>query len=300
MSSKIRLSCLVIHWRDEESLEHLLHQWPEVPSAELIVIDNSGTGKRPSCSAVLWVIPPNNLGFAGGVNLGVQIANGDLILILNPDAMPEPGALESLIAAADSQPGVDGFAPRLLGKDGEPQDSWQLRPLPRPSQLLMHALLIDPVRGPVAEPNAGTVVEQPAAAALLLRRTALDSVAGLDPRFRPAWFEDVDLAKRLRMDNRTLVYWPHAVFTHGLGGSVDSLGYGPFLVAYYRNLKRYLDLHARRPWGLLLTPVLILGMSLRLLLLPFRKPRRASSRTAAARGLAAVISSALINWRRVE
>ena len=86
-----------------------------------------------------------------------------------------------------------------------------------------------------------------AAAALALRR---ESFAGFDADFHPAWFEDVDLAKRMKDAGLVIRYWPAAVFRHELGSTVPRLGYGPFLQIYYRNLIRYLRKHHGALWAL--------------------------------------------------
>src|SRR6185369_2480581 len=114
-------------------------------------------------------------------------ARAPILLILNPDDVPEPGALDRLLEGFAACPDAAGLAPRLLGPDGESQAAWQLRPLPSPWRLLLHALpLMDPSGG-AGEPAAGAAVEQPAAAALVLRREALAAVGGFDAGFYPAW-----------------------------------------------------------------------------------------------------------------
>ncbi len=292
------LSVVVVHWHDEAALAELLAAGIEADDGvEWIVVDNSQSGSSASRSdQVVWVTPSTNLGFGGGANLGVSTARGSAILILNPDARPAPGALDALRRGLREHPEAAGLVPRLHGPTHEPQWRWQLKALPTPWQLLAHALFVDPVRGPQEEPAAGTPIAQPAAAALLLRRPTLEAVAGFDPRFQPAWFEDVDLARRLADRGGQLLYYPAAEFTHGQGGSVAPLGFDRFLWAYYRNLTRYLQRHGGG-WRRLLPPLLALGMGLRLALLPVRKPARATSRRVAARGLTRVLLGALSGWR---
>ncbi|HYO15800.1 MAG TPA: hypothetical protein VE685_21585, partial [Thermoanaerobaculia bacterium] len=145
---------------------------------------------------------------------------------------------------------------------------------------------------------AGTPVEQPAAAALAFRREALAAVGGFDDGFHPAWFEDVDLARRLAGAGLVLRYWPAARFRHGLGSTVPGLGYGPFLWIYYRNLTRYLRKHHGRAWALAARMALVAGIAVRLLALPLRRPQRARSRGEAARGLLLVLAGALTGWTR--
>ena len=124
----------------------------------------------------------------------------------------------------------------------------------------------------------------------------MERIGGFDAGFYPAWFEDVDLARRLRSDGAVLRYWPAARFRHHLGSTVPRLGYGPFLWIYYRNLTRYLDKHHGRGWALAARAALVLGRGDPPVLLPLRRPRRAASRRGA-RGLMAVLGGALSGWR---
>ncbi len=126
----------------------------------------------------------------------------------------------------------------------------------------------------------------------------LEEIGGLDEGFYPAWFEDVDLARRLARAGHRLVYEPAARFVHAGGGSVPELGYGPFLWIYYRNLTRYLGRHHGAGWALAARLTLVLGMKLRLLLLPLRRPRRAATRRIAAAALVDVIRGAASGWRQ--
>ncbi len=296
------LTGIVVHWRNEEQLAALLAAWPRDDARfELVVVDNSGTAREAAAPpGVRWLRPERNLGFAGGVNAGVAASDAPLVLLLNPDAVPEPGALESLLAGFTAHPQAAGLAPRLIGPAGEPQFSWQLHRLPTLAGCLRQTL---PWPGagasasPRQEPPAGSAVEQPAAAALALRRAALAAVGGLDPRFQPAWFEDVDLAQRLRGAGLPILYWPEARFRHGLGGTVARLGYGRFLWIYHRNLERYVAKHHGTGWALVSRCSLALGLALRLPLILVRRPRRAASRREGAAGLLLALRGALSGWR---
>jgi GT2 family glycosyltransferase len=289
------LTGVVVHWRNEDLLAELAAAWPRDPRFELLVVDNDSSAPLPE--GVRIVRPVTNLGFAGGANAGVAEARGEIVLILNPDAIPRPGALDRLLEGFAAWPDAAGLAPRLEGPDGESQFSWQLKRLPSPGELVRHALPWPGSSGPAAEPPAGTPVEQPAAAALALRRSALEAVGGFDPGFHPAWFEDVDLAKRLRAAGLVFRYWPAARFRHGLGSTVPRLGYGPFLSIYYRNLTRYLAKHHGRAWALAARLALIPGVLVRLAALPFRVPNRAQSRSEAFYCLLGLLRHALLGWR---
>ena len=167
------------------------------------------------------------------------------------------------------------MVPALVGADGEPQHRWQLQPLPAPATLLRQTFFLAAARGPRTAPGRGAA-------------------------FYPAWFEDVDLARRLARAGHRLVYEPASRFVHAGGGSLPELGYGPFLWVYYRNLTRYLRLHHGAGWALAARLALPVGMTLRLLALPLRRPRRAPTRRAAAAALLAVARGAASGWRRPE
>jgi len=294
------LTGVVVHWRNENLLAELAAAWPRDSRFELLVVDNGSVAPLPPLPAGARVLKPaKNLGFAGGANAGIAAARGEILLILNPDVVPDAGALDRLLEGFAAWPDAAGLAPRLVGPAGEPQAAWQLRKLPTAWECVLHALPIPGFSGSGGpEPSAGAPVEQPAAAALAFRRGALAAVGGFDPGFHPAWFEDVDLAKRLQSAGSILRYWPAARFRHHLGSTVPRLGYGPFLFIYYRNLTRYLAKHHGRAWALAARAALIPGIAARLLALPFRRPRRAASRREALAGLLAVLAGALSGWTR--
>lgn len=297
--SRPLLSGIVVHWRNEAELAGLFAAWPRDPRFELVVVDNGSEEPFPELPAgVRRIAPARNLGFAGGVNAGLAATQADLVLLLNPDAHPLPGALDALLAGFAAHPEAAGLAPRLRGPDGASQHRWQLRPLPGVTRLLLQAFFVPPAGGPRTEPPAATPVEQPAAAALALRRKTLVDIGGMDAAFYPAWFEDVDLARRLRDRGARLLYWPSAELVHGLGSSVPRLGYGRFLWIYDRNLVRYLGLHHGSLARALAGPLIAAGALLRLALLPLRRPTRARSRGEAARALLATAAGALSGWTR--
>ncbi len=293
------LSAVAPHWHDEEHLAVLVRNWPTDARFELIVVDNGSDGDPAELAAgrsnVRVLEPGRNLGFGAAVNRGAAEAGGGLILILNTDAIPEPGALDTLIDGMEKHPDAAGLAPRLLGKDDAAQAAWQLRRLPTVRTLVGYCCFVEPA--PVTEPDGGEPVEQPAACALLLRRDALENAGAMDERFWPAWFEDVDLARRLADRGERVLYWPEAVFRHGLGASVPRLGYGAFLAAYYRNLDRYARKHHGRGVALVLRAVLAGAAVMRVLVLPLRCPGRARGRGEAFGGLWRLAVAAATGWR---
>jgi GT2 family glycosyltransferase len=286
----------VVHWHNEPELARLVAAWPKDARFELVVVDNGSSRELPATGCRV-VSAGSNLGFGGGVNLGAQVAAGEILLVLNPDAEPQPGALDALLEGFAAWPAAAGIVPALLCADGSSQAPWQARDLPGVAALVAQPLVGDRRRGP-AELVAGERVGQPAAAALALRRRAFEQLAGFDPRFQPAWFEDVDLAARCAAQHLELVAWPAARFVHGLGSSVPRLGYGAFLRAYHHNLERYLARHHGPVAVAAARLSLLLSVLVRLVLLPLRLPRRATSLGEAWRGLWQLGVAAATGWGR--
>src|ERR1700760_558073 len=97
------VSVLIVAWNSSAELRRtlppLLAELRE--GDELIVVDNdspddSAAVARELAPAVKVVTMGRNRGFAGGANVGAGAATGDLLVILNPDAMPLPGWGEAI------------------------------------------------------------------------------------------------------------------------------------------------------------------------------------------------------------
>ena len=86
-------------------------------------------------------------------------------------------------------------------------------------------------------------MDQPAAAALMVRRDAYEEVGGFDEQFYPAWYEDVDFCYRLKAAGWEIYFAPKAVFLHEGGYSAEAMGSVEFASAYYGNQLRYVRKH---------------------------------------------------------
>ncbi len=77
----------------------------------------------------------------------------------------------------------------------------------------------------------------------MVRRHALDCLGGFDENFRPAWFEDVDLCRRIHDMGGRIRFVPEARFVHHGGHTLAQLDRGEFREAYHRNQVRYFAKH---------------------------------------------------------
>jgi N-acetylglucosaminyl-diphospho-decaprenol L-rhamnosyltransferase len=280
---------------------------------ELVIVDNASERFPREAIERLWPdvvleINPVNRGFAAAANQGAARTSAPVVLFLNPDTRAEDEPFAPLRQAFADRPDAVAVAPRLLEAEtagAESQADFQLRRLPSLMQAVRELSLFDRAfpanrfrrRDRYADRNRqeSFEVEQPAAAALAVRRAEFFSAGGFDERFSPAWFEDVDLCARL-LERGRILYYPASRFTHRGGAAARHLGYDRFLPIYYRNALRYFAKN-RGPWRAAVYRALLLcGMPLRLALLPFR-PNPPRSRRAAARAYGRVIAGALgLGW----
>jgi len=246
---------------------------------EIIVVDNASlddTVRRVE-EFVAWnpvrlIANEQNLGFGAAVNQGAREAEGEVLLILNPDAIAEPGAVAQLLRClATTQTAAVGGA--LLEDDGQPARGFAFRRIPTLAPLLCEVLLVNQLwpHNPVnrryryldADYSQQQEVEQPAGACLALTRTAWEKVGGFDEQFYPVWFEDVDLCKRLLDQGVRIFYCPAARFRHSGAHSVGQLSFGDRQFFWYSNMLRYARKHFSRGQIFILRLAIIKGMLLR-------------------------------------
>ena len=226
---------------------------------QAVVVDNTpGESPSPELQArfpwAAWIDNDSNRGFAAAANQGILATDAPYILLLNPDCELLTD-LAGLVAESNAE-GVAGAGGLLTDPDGSAQVGFFARSLPTPTALVFEALGLNRAwkRNPVnlryrlLDIRVGMAcdVQQPAGALLLLRRDALAAVGGLDERFHPAWFEDVDLCKRLSDAGFRLRHTPVAVARHAGAHAVDTLPLQERLLAWYGGLLRYAEKHFSR------------------------------------------------------
>ena len=256
------------------SLEALVNE-----DCEIVIVDNASHDETvPRVEEfVAWhpvhlVANPQNLGFAAAVNQGARESAGDVLLILNPDAIAQPGAVKALLKCFETT-GAVAVGGALLESNGQPARGFAFRRLPTLVGLLYEAMLVNRLwpRNAVnrryrcldADYSQQQEVEQPAGACLAITRAAWESVGGFDEQFFPVWFEDVDLCQRLLEHGGKIVYCPAAHFRHSGGHSVGQLPFRDQQLFWYGNMLRYARKHFFGAQVATLRTGIVAGMLLR-------------------------------------
>ncbi len=274
----LRCSAIVVTYNSAGAISSCLEALTR-EDCEIIVVDNDsqdGTLQRVE-EFVAWhpvrlIANAENVGFGAAVDQGAHEAAGDVLLLLNPDAVAEPGAVQAMLRCLESTHAAAAGG-SLLEADGQPARGFAFRRLPTLASLLGEVLLLNQTwpHNPVnrryrcldADYSQQQQVEQPAGACLAVTRPAWDLVGGFDEQFFPVWFEDVDLCKRLLDRGGKIFYCPAARFQHSGAHSVGQLAFRDKQLYWYTNMMRYARKHFSAGKVIILRLAIIKGMLLR-------------------------------------
>lgn len=229
------LSIVVVSWNTRDALARCLESLladSDVASAEIWVVDNSSTdgsaamvrGRFPS---VRLLANHENRGYAAACNQALARATGEIAVLLNADAAPEPGALRRLKDVLRSRPDVGVVGGMLVGPDGRPRRSYGA--IPHVRSFVAEMLGAGSVPGlrrvvpavasfPLRRERA-RAVGYVSGACLAFRRRLPDAIGPLDERFF-LYFEETDFCLRARRDAGLHVWFePDARVQHEGGAS---------------------------------------------------------------------------------
>ena len=248
----MRVAAIVVSHGHAAELEITLPKLaPQVD--ELVVVANipGSVGAIPSGTRVL--ANEHARGFAANANLGIAATDTELVLVVNPDAVPEPGAVATLRTFVEAHPRCGVAAPRLMYPDGRWQPSRRAFPtvaatLVRRSPLRLlfpaferqrkHYLLDERPTEPVQS-------DWFLGAFLLLRRTMLDELGGFDAGMR-MYVEDMELCYRAAQAGWERWYVPDAVVTHAYDAAIDRTLLSRRTLWHARSMLRFLRKHPER------------------------------------------------------
>ncbi len=224
MSRKIIKTSIVIvyHSRIKELLECLksIYKYPLKEKFEVIVVDNSSDKNiqqkiNESHTKVAYIKSATNVGYGAGNNLGVKQAEGEYILILNPDTRFIDTSANKLVEFLDTKRKVSIVGPNLVHESGvvfSQLGSRTLTPIrgifalsilnkifpnnPISKSYWLFDTRLDILRQVDVVPGSG----------LLIRKKIFESVGGFDEKFF-LYFEESDLAKRIKQKYPTTEFY---------------------------------------------------------------------------------------------
>ena len=250
-----RLSVIIVSYNSRVDLEGCLQSLTSAPPRidhEIVIVDNAsadGTSAylRERWPGVRLIDAGGNLGFARANNLGVAQTVGELVLLLNPDTIVPPGAIDRLAGALVANPQAAVVGPRIVDEHGRAELSFgrMISPLAELRQKVLVAgndrrlpiisSLVD------AMTRRTRSVDWVSGACLLIRRPDLEAVGLLDERFF-LYTEDVDLCAAVRVRGRAVIFIAEVEIVH-LRGRSGSSAPGPTNAAYRQSQIAFYEKH---------------------------------------------------------
>ena len=219
---KLKASVVVLGYGKEAHLESCLDALAAElqEDDELLLVDNGiedadlRQASWPACVKVIG--DGTNLGFAGGCNYGVSGATGDVLVLVNSDAIVRRGSVKKLAATA-AEPGI-GLVGGCLRLADEPD---RVNSAGNP----LHFLGVT-WAGACGELAAAHMERKDVAVAtggfLAIRREVWEELGGFDPVYF-AYHEDADLSLRCWLSGQRVTFEPEAVADHHYDFSRNAL-----------------------------------------------------------------------------
>ena len=120
------VSIITINYNEVEMTTRCLERLRSLtyPNVEVFAVDNASVEGQAKALAerfpeVTVIANDTNDGFAGGNNVALRRARGQYVLLLNNDALPEPGLLGPLVETMEARPDVGIASPKIVFADGE-------------------------------------------------------------------------------------------------------------------------------------------------------------------------------------
>ena len=201
--------------------------------SELIVVDNNS--KDDSLALVNkidfpqmnTVKNPENLGYTKAINQGIKISNGKYVLLLNPDTVLDNNSIRLMYDFLESNPAYGACAPLMKNPDGSTQ--YSVRNFPTYWRMFCEFSLLAYIfpntklfgswKAKYMDYSSEQDIEQPMAAAFMIRNELLAEIDNMDERFR-MFFNDVDLCKKVYDSGSKIRLLPSSVVTHEHGASI--------------------------------------------------------------------------------
>jgi len=199
-----------------------LQQHQETERFEVIVVDDGSTDATakavPRIPGIVYLRNETNSGFIASCNRGAESARSKYLVFLNNDTLVTDGWLSALLDTFSQEPQAGVVGSKLIYPDGRLQEAGGI--VWRDASGCNYGKFDDRQK---PEYNYLREVDYCSAAALMIPKALFQSVDGFDPRYTPAYYEDTDLAFKVRRAGYKVLYQPLSEVIHyeGATGGTD-------------------------------------------------------------------------------
>ncbi len=276
----IDLSIIIVSWNVADLLAACLDSilagtvtinepGSDIPHVEIIVVDSDSNDNTVAMVRELYpqvklLAQNENVGYTRGNNIGLEIARGRHLFLLNPDTEIIGYTLPHMINYLDNNPDVGVIGPHTLNTDGTTQSSRRRFPNVRLAffestwlQSLAPKSMMDNYYVAKEPDDAVIDVDWVQGSALMTRREVYDKIGGLDTGF-VMYSEELDWCKRAKDAGWRVVYLGTAQITHH-GGKSSEQSTARKHILFQQSKIRYFRKHHGKPVATLLRGYLLMS-----------------------------------------
>ncbi len=188
---------------------------------EVVIIDNSSSDQtQPILSQIknlVYVRNEENAGFVGGCNQGADKARGKYLVFLNNDTRVDRNWLDPLIDDLEQNTDFGLVGSKLVYPDGRLQEAGGI--IWRDGSGHNYGRGDDPNK---AEYNYRREVDYCSGASIAIAKALFTKLGQFDALYAPAYYEDTDLAFKVRAAGLKVVYQPLSVVVHYEGATAGT------------------------------------------------------------------------------
>jgi len=213
--NNIFVSVIILSYNSREDLEECIPSllFQTYSNFEIIIVDNASTDGseefiRVNYPEIKVVQTGKNLGYPAGNNAGFEVAEGEYIVVVNPDTVADPKWLAELIKPLEKDPTITATTSKIL--------IYYHKDRINTCSNTNHHTGLTFCRGlnkSVDEFNSLQAVSSVSGCSFAIRRDVLNYINGFDPDFF-LYQEDADLSWRIRFSGGKIVYVPESVIYH--------------------------------------------------------------------------------------
>jgi len=272
----MKASIIIVNWNTGELLKKCLDSlsrgFTNSEPYEVIVIDNDSEDEslklaKENRDHVNFLKMKENLGFAKANNIGIEMAKGEYIILLNPDTEIKEGSFSKLIKVCERHPKAAAVGPKLLNGDGTIQESCRRFPTPLVLGLMFLKIhnffpslkIFKNYRMKDFSYNEEKKVNQIMGACMTIPKWAIERVGLLDDGYW-IWFEEVDWCRSAYEKDYEIWFTPESEVVHYGGVSFKRVMPVKKEWRFIRSALRYVNKHFGVMTVLLMMPFVPLGL----------------------------------------
>lgn len=246
MQRECKLSVITVNYNGLNDTCPLIDSIPSEENIEVIVVDNASLNDEATTIQARYpqvkvIRSKNNLGFAGGNNLGIKAAQGKYLFLVNNDTIFKDFNVQTLIDRLKSSPNIGVVCPKIrFAWDNNPIQFTGYTPLTRITIRNKSIGFGEEDNGQYENPHPTPYAH---GAAMMLKREVVDKV-GLMPECYFLYYEELDWSMMITRAGYEIWYEPACTIYHK---ESQSTGQDSPLRTYYITRNRFLLV--KRNWN---------------------------------------------------